>query len=125
MGAMNDFLTMVHENFALSSGREQINNSQPNCQHHQKQRLQQAQQTRRRPRLLNCEKAKLLNDFGVRSGGSGRTEDGHCEDSNESNWDLIPAPPITPPAEFRPNPESCYRRIAGLKRGKVKRGMTE
>lgn len=113
--AMNDFLTMVHENFApSSSGREQESNSQSSCPHHQHQQQQQA---RRRPRRLNFEKTKILNSFGVRPVGEGRPSGsnrtvvgGNDEDENETNWDFIPAPPITPPAEFRPNPDSCYRR---------------
>lgn len=130
MGAMNDFLTMVHENFVpSSSGREQGSNSQqPNCQHHHQQ-----QQARRRPRRLNCERAKLLNGglVGVRCGearshgadGNHRPGDDADDELNEVNWDSIPAPPITPPAAFRPSPDSCYRRIVGPRRGKKTRGV--
>lgn len=116
MGAMNDFLTMVHENFVPSSGREQGNNSH-NCQSHL-----QEQQPRRRPRRLNCEKAKLLNGLGpveARSEGKRSADD----DLREANWDLIPAPPITPPAAFRPNPESSYRRVSALRKGKKRVGV--
>lgn len=105
MGAMNDFLTMVHENFVPSSGRDQGNTNQQNCQHHQ-------QQARHRPRRINCERANLLNGLVGRQG---------CEhDEDKGNWDMIPAPPITPPAGFRPNPDSCYRRVSGLRRGKTR-----
>lgn len=131
MGVMNDFLTMVHENFVPSSGREQGINNLPNCQHHQQQQHQQQpqpQQTRRRPRRLNCERAKLLNGLvgarcDARPGRDGPRQGGdeHTEDFSDVNWDSMPAPPITPPAGFRPNPESCYRRVSALRRGK-KRG---
>lgn len=44
--------------------------------------------------------------------------DGDEDEFKEANWDLIPAPPITPPAAFRPNPDACYRRISAFRRGK-------
>lgn len=113
---MNDFLTMVHENFVPSSGREQGNNQQK-CQHHLQEHQQQS---RRRPRRINCEKAKLLNALGSGSPGGVRTEgrSGGDDEFKDANWDMIPAPPITPPAAFRPSPDSCYRRVATLRKGK-------
>lgn len=119
MGAMNDFLTMVHEQFAPASssvaatGREQSGNQQQSCHHHPAR--QQQQPPKRRPRRLNCEKANLLSGVGGYANQVG--DDGDVEFKG-ANWDLIPAPPITPPAAFRPNPDSCYRRVAKLRKGK-------
>lgn len=90
---MNDFLTMVNENFVPSGV----------SRHHH---------ARRRPRRLNCDKKTHLTNVIICDGD----EDAEGGDHN-SNWDMIPAPPITPPAAFLPT--DGYKRLSALRKGKL------
>lgn len=114
--AMNKILTLACEKFVPSSlGRDQGHDSS-NCQHV----LPLSQHSgRRRPKRLisgnlNADGKCPLGSDGT---GAGNGEEELCE----INWAMFPAPPITPPAAFRPNPDSCYQRIHSTQRGKALR----
>lgn len=140
---MMTMITMVHQNvvpppspidvsrqppqqqqhLSQSTSRDHPRHQHHHNHHHQQQQPQHQQHNasaanvRRRPRRLNCERAKLLNGVVGYGGGGSGLGCGDLED--EANWDMVPAPPITPPAAFLPNDgtESCYRRLSVLRKG--------